>query len=32
VAIDLDSLVVLEDHPVGSDEESLLELLFTESF
>jgi hypothetical protein len=32
VAIDLDSLVVLEDHPVGSDEESLLELLFPESF
>jgi len=32
VAIDLDVLVVLEDHTVGSEEESLLELLFPESF
>jgi hypothetical protein len=32
VAIDLDSLVVLEDHTVGSEEESLLEHLFPESF
>jgi hypothetical protein len=32
VAIDLDVLVVLEDHTIGSEEESLLELLFPESF
>jgi hypothetical protein len=32
VAIDLDSLVVLEDRMVGSDEESLLAELFPESF
>jgi hypothetical protein len=32
VAIDLDDLVVLEDQTVGSDEESLLELVFPESF
>jgi hypothetical protein len=32
VAIDLDSLVVLEDQTVGPDEESLLEKLFPESF
>ncbi|MCI0345856.1 MAG: hypothetical protein L0221_10505 [Chloroflexi bacterium] len=32
MAIDLDSLVVLEDHPVGPDEVSLLERLFPESF
>jgi len=32
VAIDLDDLVVLEDHTIGSEEESLLELLFPESF
>jgi len=32
VAIDLDSLVVLEDQTVGTDEESLLEMLFPESF
>jgi hypothetical protein len=32
VAIDLDSLVVLEDHTVGPDEESLLAQLFPQSF
>jgi len=32
VAIDLDNLVVLEDHAVGSEEESLLGELFPESF
>ena len=32
MAIDLDSLVVLEDKTVGPDEESLLEMLFPESF
>jgi hypothetical protein len=32
VAIDLDSLVVLEDHAVGPDEESLLGQLFPQSF
>jgi hypothetical protein len=32
VAIDLDDLVVLEDYTVGPEEESLLELLFPESF
>ena len=32
MAIDLDDLVVLEDQTVGSDEESLLELVFPESF
>jgi hypothetical protein len=32
VAIDLDDLVVLEDQTVGPDEESLLELVFPESF
>jgi hypothetical protein len=32
VAIDLDSLVVLDDQTVGPDEESLLEQLFPESF
>ncbi len=32
MAIDLDDLVVLEDHTIGSEEESLLELLFPESF
>ena len=32
MAIDLDSLVVLEDQIVGPEEESLLELLFPESF
>ncbi len=30
--IDLDDLVVLEDQTVGPDEESLLELVFPESF
>jgi hypothetical protein len=32
VAIDLDDLVVLENQTVGPEEESLLELLFPESF
>ena len=32
MAIDLDDLVVLEDQTVGPDEESLLELVFPESF
>jgi hypothetical protein len=32
LAIDLDDLVVLEDQTVGPDEESLLELVFPESF
>jgi hypothetical protein len=32
VAIDLDSLVVLEDYAVGPDEESLLAQLFPQSF
>jgi hypothetical protein len=32
VPIDLDDLVVLEDQTVGPDEESLLELVFPESF
>jgi len=32
VAIDLDDLVVLEDQTLGPDEESLLELVFPESF
>jgi hypothetical protein len=32
VAIDLDDLVVLEDQTLGSEEESLLELVFPESF
>jgi hypothetical protein len=32
VAIDVDSLVVIEDQTVGPDEESLLEMLFPQSF
>jgi hypothetical protein len=32
VTMDLDDLVVLEDQTLGPDEESLLELLFPESF
>lgn len=32
MAIDIDDLVVLEDQTVGPDEESLLELVFPESF
>jgi hypothetical protein len=32
VAIDLDDLVVLEDQTLGPDEDSLLELVFPESF
>jgi hypothetical protein len=32
VPADLDDLVVLEDQTVGPDEESILELLFPESF
>jgi hypothetical protein len=32
VAIDLDSLVVLDDETVGPDEESVLDRLFPESF
>jgi len=32
VAIDLDDLVVIEDHVVGPDEESVLESLFPETF
>jgi hypothetical protein len=32
LAIDLDDLVVLEDQTIGPDEESLLELVFPESF
>lgn len=32
MAIDLDDLVVLEDQTLGPDEESLLELVFPESF
>ena len=32
MAIDLDDLVVIEDQTVGPDEESLLDLLFPESF
>lgn len=32
MAIDLDDLVVLEDQTIGPDEESLLELVFPESF
>ena len=32
MAIDVDSLVVLEDETVGPDEESLLEMLFPLSF
>lgn len=32
MAIDIDDLVVLEDRKVGPDEDSLLELVFPESF
>lgn len=32
MAMDLDDLVVLEDQTLGPDEESLLELVFPESF
>jgi hypothetical protein len=32
LAIDIDDLVVLEDQTIGPDEESLLELVFPESF
>ena len=32
MAIDLDDLVVLEDQTLGPDEDSLLELVFPESF
>ena len=32
MAMDLDDLVVLEDQTFGADEESLLELVFPESF